>query len=379
MLVVPFLLGACEKEENGGEQNGDAVVFSGVIQKNQEVTSSRILTSSSWAGLTDNRVAVRIGDVVKEYKVDEEGVMTSEQPFYWEDATELTVDAWYPYNEGRYSENVVVKSDQSDNNNFIASDCVEAIQGKVQKEIPQLVFAHRTAKLVFKFFPTEIGYTNKIVYDGLIGVENDEKEVIFNPSNEVLLAPQTLPAGKVILRVWMDERWVNFGIVSPEQDVELKAGVSHIFEVKVDEVKGVSVTYQGDAAWNYMEEVLAGNSPELIPGMEGQWNMGNNADSVIGDSPEVNPGIGNGQWGMESDGITGESPEVNPGLGNGQWTTEIGEIIGGSPKVKPEGGNGQWTTATGTVNGNTPEVKPEAGNGQWTTTIGTLTGIVEDN
>lgn len=130
MLAVSFLLGACEKDENGGEQNGDAVVFSGVIQKNQEVTASRILTSSSWAGLTDNRVAVRIGDVVKEYKVDEEGMMTSEQPFYWENATELTVDAWYPYNDGAYSETVVVKSDQSDNNNFIASDCVETWYGK---------------------------------------------------------------------------------------------------------------------------------------------------------------------------------------------------------------------------------------------------------
>lgn len=334
MLAVSFLLGACEKEENGGEQNGDAVVFSGVIQKNQEVTASRILTSSSWAGLTDNRVAVRIGDVVKEYKVDEEGMMTSEQPFYWENATELTVDAWYPYNDGAYSETVVVKSDQSDNNNFIASDCVEAMQGKLQKETPQLVFAHRTAKLVFKFYPTETGYTNKIVYDGLTGVENDAKEVIFNPSNEVLLAPQTLPAGKAVLRVLMNGHWIDFGVVSPEQDVELKAGVSHIFKVEVDEIEGVSITYQGDAAWNYIEETLAGNSPALTPGMDGQWGVGGNTGAITGESPILKPGSEDSQWGIEDKPaeITGESPNLEPEVGSevewGTVTTTLPGTVG---------------------------------------------------
>ncbi|WP_304302710.1 fimbrillin family protein [Phocaeicola plebeius] len=336
MLAVSFLLGACEKDENGGEQNGDAVVFSGVIQKNQEVTASRILTSSSWAGLTDNRVAVRIGDVVKEYKVDEEGMMTSEQPFYWENATELTVDAWYPYNDGAYSETVVVKSDQSDNNNFIASDCVEAMQGKLQKETPQLVFAHRTAKLVFKFYPTETGYTNKIVYDGLTGVENDAKEVIFNLSNEVLLAPQTLPAGKAVLRVLMNGHWIDFGVVSPDQDVELKAGVSHIFKVEVDEIEGVSITYQGDAAWNYIEETLAGNSPALTPGMDGQWGVGGNTGAITGESPILKPGSEDSQWGIEDKPaeITGESPDLKPGVGS---EVEWGTVT---------------TTLTGTVEGN---------------------------
>ena len=275
-------------------------------------------------------------DVVKEYKVDEEGMMTSEQPFYWENATELTVDAWYPYNDGAYSETVVVKSDQSDNNNFIASDCVEAMQGKLQKETPQLVFAHRTAKLVFKFYPTETGYTNKIVYDGLTGVENDAKEVIFNLSNEVLLAPQTLPAGKAVLRVLMNGHWIDFGVVSPDQDVELKAGVSHIFKVEVDEIEGVSITYQGDAAWNYIEETLAGNSPALTPGMDGQWGVGGNTGAITGESPILKPGSEDSQWGIEDKPaeITGESPDLKPGVGS---EVEWGTVT---------------TTLTGTVEGN---------------------------
>ena len=53
-----------------------------------------------------------------------------------------------------------------------------------------------------------------------------------------------------MLRVLMNGHWINFGVVSPEQDVELKAGVSHIFKVEVDEIEGVSISYQGDAAWN---------------------------------------------------------------------------------------------------------------------------------
>ena len=172
------------------------------------------------------------------------------------------------------------------------------MQGKLQKETPQLVFAHRTAKLVFKFYPTETGYTNKIVYDGLTGVENDAKEVIFNPSNEVLLAPQTLPAGKAVLRVLMNGHWINFGIVSPDQDVELKAGVSHIFKVEVDEIEGVSITYQGDAAWDCTEVPLSGDSPELTPGdVDGEWNK-DKESNLEGESTELTSG-GKGEVGWD--------------------------------------------------------------------------------
>lgn len=282
LMLSSVLFESC-KTENEESLVGEAVVLKTSIQQVQSANpSSRIVTNNNWLGMTDKRIAVSVDGVVKEYSVDDEGTATAVDPFYWEANQELTLNMWYPYNEGAYSESVIVKSDQSDNNNFILSDCIEAVQVKVTKDAPNVVLNHRTAKLIFKFYPNESGYKNKLVYDNLIGVENDAKEVIFNPSNEALVAPQVLKAGEAVLKVFMNNRWVKFGVISEDADVELKAGMSHVFKVDVDKVEGVKITFEGTNEWNYTEEEINGNSPVVGNGTNSTNDWGIETGTIVG-------------------------------------------------------------------------------------------------
>lgn len=372
LMLSSLFISSCSKNkdmEEGSSQ--DAVSLKASIRHLQSSdAATRIITNNDWFGQEDKRIAVSIDGEVKEYNVDDEGNVTSIAPFYWEGRTELTVNLWYPYNDGVRNENVVVRADQSDNNNFISSDCLEALNVKVSKTNNNVEMTHRTAKVVFRFSMAENGYINKMVYDQLIGVENDSKEVIFNPSNEVLLAPQTILAGQALLKVYMNGRWVDFGTISPDADVELKAGMSHIFNVDVDEAGAISITFQGTMSWDYKEDIMNGNTPELgSDDVVSDWGEGSTGD-INGDSPTVGNGGNVSDWGEGSTGdINGNSPTVGNGGDVDDWGEgNGGDINGDSPTVGPNGEGGNWNTGNNDVEGNSPVVGNDGEIGNWTTT-----------
>lgn len=374
LMLSSLFISSCSKNkdmEEGSSQ--DAVSLKASIRHLQSSdAATRIITNNDWFGQEDKRIAVSIDGEVKEYNVDDEGNVTSIAPFYWEGRTELTVNLWYPYNDGVRNENVVVRADQSDNNNFISSDCLEALNVKVSKTNNNVEMTHRTAKVVFRFSMAENGYINKMVYDQLIGVENDSKEVIFNPSNEVLLAPQTILAGQALLKVYMNGRWVDFGTISPDADVELKAGMSHIFNVDVDEAGAISITFQGTMSWDYKEDIMNGNTPELgSDDVVSDWGEGSTGD-INGDSPTVGNGGNVSDWGEGSTGdINGNSPTVGNGGDVNDWGEgNGGDINGDSPTVGPNGEGGNWNTGNNgnnDVEGNSPVVGNDGEIGNWTT------------
>ena len=94
---------------------------------------------------SDAKVGVEINGTVKEYTVNEKGELTSAAPFYWEDLGQtVSVNAWYPYNEGKKPE-VVVAADQSVAANYLASDLLEVNNASVSASENTLTFVHRTA------------------------------------------------------------------------------------------------------------------------------------------------------------------------------------------------------------------------------------------
>lgn len=74
----------------------------------------------------------------------------------------------------------------------------------------------------------------------------------------------------------------------------------------MDEIEGVSITYQGDAAWDYTEVSLPGDSPELTPGdVDGEWNK-DKESNLEGESTELTSG-GKGEvsWDKEESTLQG--------------------------------------------------------------------------
>lgn len=82
---------------------------------------TRTTSEGSWDGT--EKVAIQIGEEVKLYTADENGGLTADEPFYWENKTrQLTVLAWYPCNETEVPVSFSVQQDQNLENGYQNSD-----------------------------------------------------------------------------------------------------------------------------------------------------------------------------------------------------------------------------------------------------------------
>lgn len=143
-LLPALALAACNNEDV--KENYDASPVSFMSDIAYEEVSSRSTVDNSWDG--GEKIAVMIGDVVKEYTVSNGGVMTSETPFYWNEfsGSEVTVNAWYPYSETK--QDVIVSADQSMPEGYQQSDFLEVTEATVSKSNSVLSFSHRGTKLI---------------------------------------------------------------------------------------------------------------------------------------------------------------------------------------------------------------------------------------
>ena len=193
-LSLTFL--SCGKEETGGTDTGGvadgAMLFTASIKAPEQV-NSRLTTNNSWVGISDNGIGVMIGETVRKYVVSETGEMTSETPFYWSDfsSPNVSVSAWYPYNDGVKPE-VIVAADQSvvEVENFQKSDFLECNMD-VTTESTALTFTHAGAKIIsnVKLDPSFDASLNasKILLYNIAGVA-EGTTIIANSLHEALVA-----------------------------------------------------------------------------------------------------------------------------------------------------------------------------------------------
>lgn len=302
--VLPFCLFACDKDEQQEGTDGTPVSFVATISP-----SSRLTVNNSWAGLSDAKVGVEINGTVKEYTVNEKGELTSSAPFYWENlAGTASVNAWYPYNEGKKPETVVVAADQSVAENYLASDLLEVNAASVSASENTLAFVHRTAcvECVLQLDPAEEGTMNAatITLCNLSGVA-EGNSVKTTGDYKALVAPQTLAAGTVFLEVAMsDGRSDEY--VLPE-DVELKQG--YIFPVSVEVTPdGLQVDFGTPIKWDGETVGTSGESPEAGPDADGdKWDQNGDDIQTDGETTEQHPEIGNSsQWEGETSVVNAE-------------------------------------------------------------------------
>ena len=397
-LSLTFL--SCGKEETGGTDTGGvadgAMLFTASIKAPEQV-NSRLTTNNSWVGISDNGIGVMIGETVRKYVVSETGEMTSETPFYWSDfsSPNVSVSAWYPYNDGVKPE-VIVAADQSVVENFQKSDFLECNMD-VTTESTALTFTHAGAKIIcnVKLDPSFDASLNasKILLYNIAGVA-EGTTIIANSLHEALVAPQVIPAGTVLLGVELsDGRYTQMKEGTLTADLVIEKGYCYPLDVTVYPTT-VEIIPQAAISWGGSSVDIESGAEGVGPGVNGDdWNQSGDESDVDGEAGTVGPDGGtnpgwngdssdadagadtvdpdggtNPGWNGNGSDVTGGSSTVDPDNGNNSdWSGNGSDVTGGSSTVNPgNGNNSDWTGGESGVEGDSNTVDPDNGNNsQW--------------
>ena len=247
-----FALAACTQDELAGDNRlpeGEYPVVIRATGLSVEATplaapSTRAAVDGDWQGVTS--VALKLGDVVKEYTVtastDFKSATLSREndPYYWTSRDPITVSAWWPFDNADITQMPAVKvaEDQSKLADFQNSDFISAENRKVEFNNPTLEFTHRTARVTIELkpgtgFTSVAGATVSLVS---LSADNGNPTAIktYNASGntyEALTAPQTVEAGKPFIRVELGGGTFYF---RPQNNVVLEAGSRYKYTVKVN-------------------------------------------------------------------------------------------------------------------------------------------------
>lgn len=218
------------------------------------LTVTRATADNTWNGAEE--VAIQIGGEIKKYTAANDGSLTIAEngtPFYWQTTSDITVNAWYPYSTTKPTiAELRVKANQSENNNYLESDYLEAVDATVTFNTPAaLIFKHRTAKVVVTLKAGE-GVTDvanaAVTFVNQTGVDGGGTEV--TPKTETidgvttysaLLIPQQMQ-GKLFIKVTVGG---NNYYYTPKgvENGNLRAGYVDNYTITVKQ-NGLSVVWQ---------------------------------------------------------------------------------------------------------------------------------------
>ena len=270
--AIALLLGlaACTQDEAGflpEGAEGTPIVFTatGLNPAATATIGTRAPVDGNWEGVQS--VAVLMNGTVKAYDVmpsttdPTNATLTSTDPYYWTNHNDITVTAWWPFDNADITHMPAVKvaEDQSKLADFQKSDFIAAENQTVEFSNPTLEFTHRTARVAIELKPGT-GFTS---VDGAtvslvsLSANNGNPTAIktYNASGniyEALTAPQTVAAGKPFIRVELGGGTFYF---RPQNNVVLEAGNRYTYTVKVN-ANGIEVTAETGGQWDSEGEVL---------------------------------------------------------------------------------------------------------------------------
>ena len=369
VAALALALSACSDDEGGGEGNlTQPVTFTSSIQALEDSEENE-----GWSETLDPRVAIRADGEVKRYQVDTEGNLTATDPFYWDGRSSLTVDAWYPYNNGVYPEEVVVKANQSTPSLFQQSNLMEVLGAEVTPDSPRLTFVHRTVRVVCDLtLPASAAKTRAadnpftgaaVTLLNISGVEEGNR-VRTSPNRAAYIPPQTIPAGTEFIEIaYADGRTT---VITLTADYSATAGQKTEITVETDPETGQALIHiDNQPSWDGSEDFIDVNDPQINAGGNGAWGEETDGGDLSGESSQTNPG-GSGSWGEGADGgdLSGESDQANPG-GSGSWDgSQGGDLNGESDQANP-GGSASWDESQGgDLNGESDQANP-GGSASW--------------
>ena len=257
LCAAAFVLAACTQDERSGgalpEGEYPLIINATGLQAVATPASTRATVDGNWDGVTS--VALSVGGTVKEYSVTttdtEKKTATlsrNSDPFWWTSRNPITVSAWWPY--ATTMPDVVVKSDQRTQADFVASDFISAENQTVQFDNPNLTFSHSTARITVNLEKGN-GITNVTGADVYVtGLSTDggnpasiSTYASGNDTYEALAAPQTVKANTPFIEVDLNGSTFYF---RPQSDVVLTANSRYTYTVRVTakglELVGCTIT-----------------------------------------------------------------------------------------------------------------------------------------
>ena len=241
-------LAACTQDEltDGTLPEGKYPLVINATGLQTATLDTRATVDGDWEDV--KKVAVQVGDEVKEYFVDattdptKATLSNDADPFYW-NTTNMTVSAWYPY--GETMPDVVVDADQSSKENFAGSDVISA-EAEMNIKDPMLKFSHRTARVtVFLEKGNDITLLEGATVS-LIGLtteyDNPATIIPYNSADntfEALLRPQTISAHEPFIQVVLNGETYSYGL---EDGITLEANHRYTYNVTVSELENMILT-----------------------------------------------------------------------------------------------------------------------------------------
>lgn len=163
-IVACLVVTACDSSSLSDESLGFSdkkypLVFAAQMS---EMRPTRATTDGVWEGT--ELVAVKNVDMVKQYKMDVNGELSSADPYYWQNMEESKLlTAWYPYSEV-FPQRWSVEADQHtffdgqtgyQKSDLLYAPLKEYTFNSIEESANALVFYHQTARVVINILRLE--------------------------------------------------------------------------------------------------------------------------------------------------------------------------------------------------------------------------------
>lgn len=299
LAAIPLIFTACVEDEYA-EGSRTPIQFTVNMAGDKGITRSNTV-NDAWTNGDPVAVQMTSGgtSIVKKYKIVTGSPIklvpdTDVEPFYWPNSstTSVTVSAWYPYAATKPTADNTNTSitDQSTTEKYEAANLMETAavthtfsEGEAARTF-NLTFAHKMAKLIivpYHYKDANGSSTSQLIADevaktiakaiNLCSGDNAITAYRNNRQFEVLVAPQTIPAGTKFIRLSYrnDNTKSSTFEFSKAEDLTLVAGKTYTYNVNfntaADSAFVVSFSSEPTYSFTYepnTERQFAGGSVE---------------------------------------------------------------------------------------------------------------------
>ena len=283
-LALLLGLAACTQDEAGflpEGAEGTSIVFTatGLNPAATATAGTRAPVDGNWEGVQS--VAVLMDGTVKAYDVTPStadptnATLTSTDPYYWTNHSDITVTAWWPYTEGETTPPAVkVKANQSAQKDFEGSDLIVADGQTVTYGSPTLRFTHRTARVTIVL----TDYTEGLASVRLTGLSTEggnpaEITPYDKGSNTytALVAPQSVAAGKAFITCTFTNGKVF--VYKMKNAADWQAGGEYTYTVSLAAAKDLGYTIESNGSYTVTSADGLMNVAELVNGGKTDINI----------------------------------------------------------------------------------------------------------
>ena len=284
--AIALLLGlaACTQDEAGflpEGAEGTSIVFTatGLNPAATAIAGTRAPVDGNWEDVQS--VAVLMDGTVKTYNVTPStadhtsATLTSTDPYYWTNHSDITVTAWWPYTAGETTPPAVkVKATQSTQKDFEGSDLIVADGQTVTYGSPTLRFTHRTARVTVVL----TDYTEGLASVRLTGLstEGDNPDIIVpydkgSNTYTAIVAPQSVAAGTAFITCTFTNG--KTFVYKMKNATDWQAGGEYTYTVSLAAAKDLGYTIESNGSYTVTSADGLMNIAKLVNGGKSDINI----------------------------------------------------------------------------------------------------------